>query len=114
MEKVMEMSNLTEDNVMDERWLEGMVHDGVRCVDCNITPIEGKRFECDQCYDYNLCEECWTNTASKKKPRPSLTVPPPIDFTSISFPITLQVLQGNKRRACSLSSAVIHDHFLKC
>ena len=62
-----------------------MVHDGVRCVGCSISPIEGKRFECDQCYDYNLCEECWTLTSRKNKLQPSLSIPASRHFTRLSM-----------------------------
>ena len=74
---MLELDEVTKENVMEERWLEGMVHDGVRCSGCHTTPIEGKRLECEQCYDYNLCEECWTATARKKKLQPSLSIPAP-------------------------------------
>ena len=51
---------VTVENVMAARWMEAgpMVHDGVRCVGCSTSPIVGRRFECDQCYDYNLCQDC--------------------------------------------------------
>ena len=81
-EKVKEMDEVTVDNLMEERWLKAMVHDGVRCVECNISPIKGKRFSCDECYDYNLCEECWT-TERKKLQR---SFSKPASWTSTQTP----------------------------
>lgn len=34
------------------------VHKGVRCDNCNKNPLEGRRFKCLQCSDYDLCEAC--------------------------------------------------------
>ena len=52
---------VTVDNVLEDRWVRDvpMVHDAVECVGCSTSPIVGKRYECDQCYSYNLCEDCW-------------------------------------------------------
>ena len=62
---------VTVENVLDDRWVVDvpMVHDDVRCVGCTTKPIVGKRFECDQCFAYNLCEDCYTG---KNKARPYL------------------------------------------
>ena len=78
---------VTVDNVMEARWLEGMVHDGVRCVGCNTSPIVGRWFECDDCYDYNLCEECWTkNMIQQNSPLPPASQKPaPFKRRSLPF-----------------------------
>ena len=71
-EKVKSMGReFTVENVMDERWVVDvpMVHDDVRCVGCTTKPIVGKRFECDLCFAYNLCEDCFNG---KNKTRPYL------------------------------------------
>ena len=62
---------VTVENVLDDRWVVDvpMVHDDVRCVGCTTKPIVGKRFECDQCFAYNLCEDCYTG---QNKARPYL------------------------------------------
>ena len=60
-EKVMAEREFTVLNVMEDSWVVDvpMVHDDVRCVGCTTKPIVGKRFECDQCFAYNLCEDCY-------------------------------------------------------
>ena len=93
---------VTVDNVMEARWLEGMVHDGVRCVGCNTSPIVGRWFECDDCYDYNLCEGCWTAAPRKKKLQPSLSTPASRNFTRISLqpssPIDTESIPFTRRK----------------
>jgi hypothetical protein len=37
------------------------VHHSVQCDGCNIYPIVGKRFKCDECDDYDLCGSCRSN-----------------------------------------------------
>ena len=95
-DNVTEISDVTEDNLMEKRWLTDMVHDGVRCVDCNITPIMGKRFKCDECFDYNLCEECWVRNDKNKKSQPSPSPQP-------SICRELQLFPSFKRRSLQLS-----------
>ena len=90
-EKASEMCGVTVENVMDPRWLEAggpLVHDGVRCVGCSSSPIVGRRFECDQCYDYNLCEDCHASTAAQQRGFFSVRVPTshePRNFTRFSL-----------------------------
>ena len=79
-ERVKEKGEVTVENVMEARWLEAgpMVHDGVRCVGCSTSPIVGRRFECDQCFDYNLCQECYAATIAKKRIlQTSVSIPSP-------------------------------------
>ena len=88
-ERVKEADEVTTENVMDPRWLEAagpLVHDGVRCFGCSSSPIVGRRLECDQCYDYNLCEDCHASTAAKQRGFFSVRVPTshePRNFTRL-------------------------------
>ena len=90
-ERVKEADEVTAENVMDPRWLEAagpLVHDGVRCFGCSSSPIVGRRLECDQCYDYNLCEDCHASTAAKQRGFFSVRVPTshePRNFTRFSL-----------------------------
>jgi hypothetical protein len=34
------------------------MHHGVRCDGCNVSPIQGPRFQCNVCTDYDLCSVC--------------------------------------------------------
>lgn len=34
------------------------VHKGVRCDNCSKQSIQGKRYKCLECFDYDLCETC--------------------------------------------------------
>jgi len=35
-----------------------VVHEGVTCDDCGVSPIEGVRYRCTVCDNYDLCEKC--------------------------------------------------------
>jgi len=35
-----------------------LVHTGVCCKYCNMNPINGIRYKCPTCVDFNLCENC--------------------------------------------------------
>mmetsp|Transcript_19392 Transcript_19392/g.42356 ORF Transcript_19392/g.42356 Transcript_19392/m.42356 type:complete len:468 (-) Transcript_19392:124-1527(-) len=39
-------------------WTGGLVHEGVSCDGCGLVPIEGPRFKCLTCDDYDLCSTC--------------------------------------------------------
>ena len=38
--------------------LELEIHHGCGCDGCNMIPIEGVRFKCRGCDNYDLCENC--------------------------------------------------------
>jgi len=37
---------------------EGYIHRGVECNRCGVHPIQGIRYHCANCFDYDLCESC--------------------------------------------------------
>ena len=39
-----------------------IIHKGVRCDECGIKNIEGVRYKCSVCPNYNLCEKCEEDT----------------------------------------------------
>jgi hypothetical protein len=40
-----------------------IIHDGIKCNECNIENIKGARYLCTKCQNYNLCSNCEKNTA---------------------------------------------------
>jgi len=37
---------------------DAVVHEGATCDNCNMNPIIGVRYRCQECYEYDLCEAC--------------------------------------------------------
>jgi len=37
---------------------DGYIHRGVECNSCGACPIQGVRYHCANCFDYDLCENC--------------------------------------------------------
>jgi len=37
-----------------------VVHEGVTCDDCGVSPIEGVRYKCTVCDNYDICDKCET------------------------------------------------------
>lgn len=44
---------------------DSKIHNGNRCNNCKVFPIVGKRFVCMTCYDYDLCNKCYSNMSLK-------------------------------------------------
>lgn len=40
---------------------EGYIHRGVECNSCGVHPIQGIRYHCSNCFDFDLCESCEAN-----------------------------------------------------
>lgn len=38
--------------------VSGLIHNGTTCKACNMSPINGIRYKCPTCADFNLCEKC--------------------------------------------------------
>ena len=53
-----------EDKIQKENKL---VHKGYQCNICNQNPLLGIRYECENCYDYNLCEKCYYDVLNERK-----------------------------------------------
>ena len=46
---------------VDDNNISKMVHKGIVCNKCGKLDIEGKRYKCAQCANFNLCENCEKN-----------------------------------------------------
>ncbi|KAK6376396.1 uncharacterized protein PV06_06049 [Exophiala oligosperma] len=42
---------------------EGYIHRGVECNNCGTHPIQGIRYHCANCFDFDLCESCEAGSA---------------------------------------------------
>ena len=42
-------------------YFPGVVHTSVSCSECKKQAIEGMRWECCDCLNYNLCTSCYMN-----------------------------------------------------
>ncbi|KIX07092.1 uncharacterized protein Z518_05069 [Rhinocladiella mackenziei CBS 650.93] len=45
---------------------EGYIHRGVECNSCGVHPIQGIRYHCANCFDFDLCEGCEASSAHIK------------------------------------------------
>ena len=41
-----------------EKIVSDLVHKGYECKGCEMNPINGVRYECPNCSNFNLCEKC--------------------------------------------------------
>lgn len=48
--------------------VDNLVHDGVTCSNCQKTPIEGIRYTCVNCDQFDLCQECESSGKVKHFP----------------------------------------------
>ncbi|RVX72190.1 hypothetical protein B0A52_04394 [Exophiala mesophila] len=42
----------------DQARRQGYIHRGVECNNCGVQPIQGIRYHCANCFDFDLCESC--------------------------------------------------------
>ena len=54
-------------NSMKQNQQSKLIHEGYTCNLCKKTPIIGLRYKCNNCYDYNLCENCYNDILQNKK-----------------------------------------------
>lgn len=45
---------------------EGYIHRGVECNSCGVHPIQGIRYHCANCFDFDLCESCEASSSHAK------------------------------------------------
>ena len=57
-EEVSEVLSLVYRVAEDSARRENYVHRGVMCNGCRVQPIQGIRYSCANCPDYDLCEDC--------------------------------------------------------
>ncbi|CAE7525887.1 HERC2 [Symbiodinium sp. CCMP2456] len=55
-----------------------VLHHGVMCDKCEMAPIKGTRFKCQDCHNYDLCRDCFEQRAAFHQPSHA--------FTDIKFP----------------------------
>merc|ERR1712061_477535 len=55
-----------QSRLVNEPWLQTMplVHAGITCDGCNKCPIQGLRFKCKNCPDYDLCAQFFTKKST--------------------------------------------------
>ncbi|RHZ14812.1 hypothetical protein DYB37_002364 [Aphanomyces astaci] len=49
--------DVMDTSVVDD---EGLLHHGISCDECQLHPIEGVRYNCQRCPQYNLCMCCYS------------------------------------------------------
>ena len=57
----MSVVQFVHEELVEKKEVKKSVHYGIICDACEQGPIEGTRFKCFQCADYDLCEKCEPN-----------------------------------------------------
>jgi hypothetical protein len=57
------------------------IHQGSKCRNCNMSPICGVRYRCVNCLDYDLCEQCESDTEAHNKNHLFLKIPMALTLT---------------------------------
>ena len=60
------MLNLLFNIAGEQAKRNGYVHRGIECNGCGVVPIEGVRYHCANCFDYDLCETCESHQVHTK------------------------------------------------
>ncbi|XP_018576502.1 uncharacterized protein LOC108915038 [Anoplophora glabripennis] len=97
---------------------EDTVHKGINCDGCNSRNIQGIRYKCNNCYDYDLCDFCYRGNKHdlshvfKRITSPNgpiIDLPPRLNFRSIKGGTIHSYIQCD---ACNLQN--IHGIRYKC
>lgn len=43
------------------------MHENFECDECKVDPIKGRRYHCESCGDFDLCESCYVKTGHPHK-----------------------------------------------
>jgi len=57
------------------------IHQGSKCRNCNMSPICGVRYRCVNCLDYDLCEQCESDSEAHNKNHLFLKIPMALTLT---------------------------------
>ena len=55
------INNNSESNKDKNNFMSKIIHKGIKCNKCGKNNLEGIRYKCAQCPDFNLCETCENN-----------------------------------------------------
>jgi len=61
------ISMLRLDPVPDERYDRDIVHHDIRCDGCREMPIQGRRYMCQTCNNFDLCRKCYVSQAAHRE-----------------------------------------------
>ena len=84
--------NLLYHIAADQARRDGYIHRGVECNACRVMPIQGIRYRCANCQDYDLCESC-----EAQEPHTKTHV-----FYKFRLPAPSIGVMGNSRQALPL------------
>jgi len=76
-----------------------MVHEGVACDGCNVSPIKGIRYKCTVCRNFDYCEKCEENNVQHD--HTFLKIKRPVEI--YNFPIR-SCHQNSDNKACHQNS----------